>query len=198
MACFSSLCPCGLKIPEARKSRKTTTPRGAGAAHAPGSPTCPLVGAKGGLHPPAGRARGMRSVAEALVTCAGAGKMAAAWRWAAAGRALIRGQVFGATLTIRRELSAFVTDQTIPPPAMYGGRHTVTMVPGDGIGPELMQHVQAVFRCACVPVDFEVVDVRPSLSNEADIEGVLTAIRRNRVALKGEWGFPWGAGVMGG
>ncbi|XP_059818899.1 isocitrate dehydrogenase [NAD] subunit gamma, mitochondrial-like isoform X2 [Hypanus sabinus] len=72
-----------------------------------------------------------------------------------------------------------------PPPAKYGGRHTVAMIPGDGIGPELMAHVRDVFRCACVPIDFEVVDVRPSPDSGASLEGALTAIRRNRVALKG-------------
>ncbi|XP_051865059.1 isocitrate dehydrogenase [NAD] subunit gamma, mitochondrial isoform X1 [Pristis pectinata] len=94
-------------------------------------------------------------------------------------------QVPSAAASSHRRLSAFVTDQTIPPPAKYGGRHTVAMIPGDGIGPELMAHVRDVFRCACVPVDFEVVHVHPSLDNTASIEGALTAIRRNRVALKG-------------
>ncbi|TRZ08133.1 hypothetical protein HGM15179_018973, partial [Zosterops borbonicus] len=36
--------------------------------------------------------------------------------------------------------------RSIPPPAKYGGRHTVTLIPGDGIGPELMLHVKDVFR----------------------------------------------------
>uniref|UniRef100_A0A672HNQ7 Isocitrate dehydrogenase (NAD(+)) 3 non-catalytic subunit gamma n=1 Tax=Salarias fasciatus TaxID=181472 RepID=A0A672HNQ7_SALFA len=43
----------------------------------------------------------------------------------------------------------------IPPPAKYGGRHTVTLIPGDGIGPELANHVRELFRFCCVPVDFE-------------------------------------------
>uniref|UniRef100_A0A8C1UIR2 Isocitrate dehydrogenase (NAD(+)) 3 non-catalytic subunit gamma n=1 Tax=Cyprinus carpio TaxID=7962 RepID=A0A8C1UIR2_CYPCA len=33
-----------------------------------------------------------------------------------------------------------------PPPAEYGGRHTVTLIPGDGIGPELLNHVREIFR----------------------------------------------------
>jgi len=33
-----------------------------------------------------------------------------------------------------------------PPPAKYGGRHTVTLIPGDGIGPELLGHVRELFR----------------------------------------------------
>ncbi|KAG8554325.1 hypothetical protein GDO81_003764 [Engystomops pustulosus] len=72
-----------------------------------------------------------------------------------------------------------------PPPAKYGGRQTVTMIPGDGIGPELALHVKEVFRHACVPVDFEVVNVNSTTTNEEDIQNAITAIRRNRVALKG-------------
>lgn len=73
---------------------------------------------------------------------------------------------------------------TVPPSAKYGGRHTVTMIPGDGVGPELMVHVKRVFRSSCVPVDFEEVCVTSS-SNEEEIHNALMAIRRNRVALKG-------------
>ncbi|CDQ94770.1 unnamed protein product, partial [Oncorhynchus mykiss] len=70
-----------------------------------------------------------------------------------------------------------------PPPAKYGGRHTVTLIPGDGIGPELLNHVKELFRFSCVPVDFEVVNV--SSATEDDINNAITAIRRNGVALKG-------------
>uniref|UniRef100_A0A3Q3MGT4 Isocitrate dehydrogenase [NAD] subunit, mitochondrial n=1 Tax=Labrus bergylta TaxID=56723 RepID=A0A3Q3MGT4_9LABR len=72
-----------------------------------------------------------------------------------------------------------------PPPAKYGGRHTVTLIPGDGIGPELLNHVREVFRFSCVPVDFEVVHVNSALETEGDINNAITAIRRNGVALKG-------------
>uniref|UniRef100_A0AAQ4P8H4 Isocitrate dehydrogenase (NAD(+)) 3 non-catalytic subunit gamma n=1 Tax=Gasterosteus aculeatus aculeatus TaxID=481459 RepID=A0AAQ4P8H4_GASAC len=72
-----------------------------------------------------------------------------------------------------------------PPPAKYGGRHTVTLIPGDGIGPELLNHVKEVFRFCCVPVDFEVVHVNSAVETEDDINNAITAIRRNGVALKG-------------
>ncbi|XP_066473993.1 isocitrate dehydrogenase [NAD] subunit gamma, mitochondrial isoform X1 [Tiliqua scincoides] len=72
----------------------------------------------------------------------------------------------------------------LPPPAKYGGRHTVTMIPGDGIGPELMLHVKELFRHACVPVDFEEVLIG-SAADEEDVDNAIMAIRRNRVALKG-------------
>lgn len=39
-----------------------------------------------------------------------------------------------------------VTNVLQPPPAKYGGRHTVALIPGDGIGPELLNHVREVFR----------------------------------------------------
>ncbi|KAF7651578.1 hypothetical protein LDENG_00108930 [Lucifuga dentata] len=72
-----------------------------------------------------------------------------------------------------------------PPPARYGGRHTVTLIPGDGIGPELANHVCQVFRFCCVPVDFEVVNVDSAMISEDDISNAIMAIRRNGVALKG-------------
>ncbi|CAF1640126.1 unnamed protein product, partial [Didymodactylos carnosus] len=28
----------------------------------------------------------------------------------------------------------------------YGGRYTITLIHGDGVGPELMEHVKAVIR----------------------------------------------------
>jgi len=61
----------------------------------------------------------------------------------------------------------------------------VTLIPGDGIGPELLNHVRELFRFSCVPVDFEVVNVNSALTTEDDIDNAITAIRRNGVALKG-------------
>ncbi|XP_031581571.1 isocitrate dehydrogenase [NAD] subunit gamma, mitochondrial-like [Oreochromis aureus] len=77
------------------------------------------------------------------------------------------------------------TYTTIAPPARYGGRHTVTLIPGDGIGPELAKHVCELFRFCCVPVDFEVVNVDSTETSEDDINNAIMAIRRNGVALKG-------------
>ncbi|KAF5902065.1 isocitrate dehydrogenase [NAD] subunit gamma, mitochondrial-like, partial [Clarias magur] len=92
--------------------------------------------------------------------------------------------VFGTAVSNQREKSTY-TGKSIPPPARYGGRHTVTLIPGDGIGPDLLNHVRELFRFSCVPVDFEVVNVNSSLNNEDDINNAITAIRRNGVALKG-------------
>ncbi|XP_010873392.1 isocitrate dehydrogenase [NAD] subunit gamma, mitochondrial isoform X2 [Esox lucius] len=97
------------------------------------------------------------------------------------GRLATSAKVFGATVSSVREKST--VGRIIPPPAKYGGRHTVTLIPGDGIGPELLNHVRELFRFSCVPVDFEVVNV--CSSTEDDINNAITAIRRNGVALKG-------------
>uniref|UniRef100_A0AAZ3PH77 Isopropylmalate dehydrogenase-like domain-containing protein n=1 Tax=Oncorhynchus tshawytscha TaxID=74940 RepID=A0AAZ3PH77_ONCTS len=89
-------------------------------------------------------------------------------------------QVLRTALCGRRQMSRYT-----PPPARYGGRHTVTLIPGDGIGPELLSHVRELFRFCCVPVDFEVVNVDSTMTSEDDINDAITAIRRNGVALKG-------------
>ena len=40
------------------------------------------------------------------------------------------------------------------------GHNKVTLVPGDGVGPELMSAVRDVFLAAGVPVDFEEIFIR--------------------------------------
>ncbi|XP_045133482.1 isocitrate dehydrogenase [NAD] subunit gamma, mitochondrial-like [Portunus trituberculatus] len=70
------------------------------------------------------------------------------------------------------------------PVAQYGGRFTVTMIPGDGIGPEMMGYVRNIFRYAGVPVDFEEVQITKN-STEDEFEKALVCIKRNGVALKG-------------
>uniref|UniRef100_A0A8C9LE77 Isopropylmalate dehydrogenase-like domain-containing protein n=1 Tax=Pavo cristatus TaxID=9049 RepID=A0A8C9LE77_PAVCR len=99
---------------------------------------------------------------------------------------------------LRSDFSNFTRGFDGPPPAKYGGRHTVTLIPGDGIGPELMLHVKEVFRHACVPVDFEEVKVGAE-APEDEVHNAIMAIRRNGVALKGTrggcsvgWGSGWG------
>lgn len=59
------------------------------------------------------------------------------------------------------------------------------MLPGGGIGPELMAYVREVFRYAGVPVDFEEVPIDPNSDSNEDLEYAITSIRRNGAALKG-------------
>ncbi|XP_019881845.1 isocitrate dehydrogenase [NAD] subunit beta, mitochondrial [Aethina tumida] len=65
-------------------------------------------------------------------------------------------------------------------------RVSCTLIPGDGVGPELIFSVQEVFKAAGVPVDFESYffsEVNPTLS--APLEDVAKSISKNRVCLKG-------------
>jgi len=71
------------------------------------------------------------------------------------------------------------------PLAKYGGRHTVTMLPGDGIGPEMMGYVKEVFRYAGAPVDFETVQLDPTTDEYADLVNAISSVKRNGCAIKG-------------
>jgi isocitrate dehydrogenase (NAD+) len=69
--------------------------------------------------------------------------------------------------------------------ARYGGRQTVTALPGDGIGPEMIDHVHRIFTFAQVPVDFETIQVSSENPREEDLENAIVSVKRNGVALKG-------------
>lgn len=68
----------------------------------------------------------------------------------------------------------------------------VTMIPGDGIGPELMHSVKSVFEAADCPIVFEefwVSEVQSRCSPEL-ISDLIASINRNKVALKGNIATP--------
>eukprot|EP00088_Acartia_fossae_P022536 TRINITY_DN23716_c0_g1_i1.p1 TRINITY_DN23716_c0_g1~~TRINITY_DN23716_c0_g1_i1.p1 ORF type:complete len:380 (+),score=143.04 TRINITY_DN23716_c0_g1_i1:39-1178(+) len=71
------------------------------------------------------------------------------------------------------------------PMARYGGRHTVTMMPGDGIGPEMMSYVKEVYKHAGAPVDFETVTLDPSTDNYDDLYNAIASVKRNGCGIKG-------------
>ena len=54
----------------------------------------------------------------------------------------ITGTSFG-----KKHISTEANAQTDDPFASFGGRHTVTLIPGDGVGPELAHSVKQIFRC---------------------------------------------------
>jgi isocitrate dehydrogenase (NAD+) len=90
---------------------------------------------------------------------------------------------------IQRNYSARIRSLALPikrtPLAKYGGRSTVTVLPGDGIGPEMFKLVQKIFRFAHVPVDFEVIDLDSRDLSDKALDQAIDAIKRNGVALKG-------------
>ncbi|KAF5287232.1 hypothetical protein FQR65_LT12276 [Abscondita terminalis] len=78
-----------------------------------------------------------------------------------------------------------VKKTTSIPIALYGGRNAVTMLPGGGIGPELMNYVKEIFKYSGAPVDFEVIEIDPKSDEKNDLEYAITSIKRNGVAIKG-------------
>src|SRR5438874_2063574 len=67
-------------------------------------------------------------------------------------------------------------------------QHKITLLPGDGIGPEVTASVVAIIECAGVAVDWETYFVgSEALSRFGDPlpQEVLDSILRNKVALKG-------------
>ncbi|EJW87234.1 isocitrate dehydrogenase gamma subunit [Wuchereria bancrofti] len=70
--------------------------------------------------------------------------------------------------------------------AKYGGRQMVTLLTGDGVGPEMINHVKYIFGHADVPVDFEEMPLNSDMNYpDAGMEHALLSTRRNGVALKG-------------
>ena len=67
-------------------------------------------------------------------------------------------------------------------------KHKVTLIPGEGIGPEVAAATQRILDAAGVSIDWEVVEGRaekPSETGQYVQEAAVESVRRNRVALKG-------------
>jgi isocitrate dehydrogenase (NAD+) len=63
----------------------------------------------------------------------------------------------------------------------------VTLIEGDGIGPEISQAVKDIFTQAKVPIKWESVDVTPQLKDGRTVipDEAIESIHKNFVALKG-------------
>ncbi|KAI8957896.1 isocitrate dehydrogenase subunit 1 [Daldinia sp. FL1419] len=92
---------------------------------------------------------------------------------------------------IQNASRSFATVQSdIFKPTKYGGKYTVTLIPGDGIGAEVAESVKTVFKADSVPIDWEQVDVSgvesgsPGSLEEMFRESV-ASLKRNKLALKG-------------
>jgi isocitrate dehydrogenase (NAD+) len=75
--------------------------------------------------------------------------------------------------------------------------HRVTLIPGDGIGPELAEATRRVLDASGVEFDWEVQDAGEGVMAQFGTplpEHVLESVRRNKVALKGPITTPVGAG----
>lgn len=78
-----------------------------------------------------------------------------------------------------------------------GPPYTVTLFPGDGIGPEISAAVQRIYKAADVPVRWEthVIDVAGTPPGKSPVsEEALESVRRNGFGLKGPMATPIGKG----
>lgn len=77
------------------------------------------------------------------------------------------------------------------------GKQAVTLIPGDGIGPEISRSVERIFESAHAPVVFESVDVTPvvGLDGKTQIPAeAIESVNRNKIGLKGPLATPIGKG----
>jgi isocitrate dehydrogenase (NAD+) len=75
--------------------------------------------------------------------------------------------------------------------------HTITLIPGDGIGPEVAGATRRVLEASGVKIDWDVQEAGAAVAEKRGTtlpEEVLASIRANKVALKGPIGTPIGKG----
>jgi isocitrate dehydrogenase (NAD+) len=78
-------------------------------------------------------------------------------------------------------------------PAKFGGKYTVTLIPGDGIGTEVTDSVKEVFETLNVPVEWEEYNVSGETTGDAGLfQEAMDSLKRNKVGLKGILFTPMG------
>ena len=76
-------------------------------------------------------------------------------------------------------------------------KHVITLIPGDGIGPEVSEAVVRIFKAAGLEIEWERHDagvIAFEKTNETIPAALLDSIKRNKVALKGPVTTPIGQG----
>lgn len=75
--------------------------------------------------------------------------------------------------------------------------HRVTLIPGDGVGPEVVDAARKCVEATGVKIEWEKVDAGAEIMDKCGTplpDGVIDSIKRNRVALKGPVTTPVGSG----
>jgi isocitrate dehydrogenase (NAD+) len=76
-------------------------------------------------------------------------------------------------------------------------KHTITVIPGDGIGPEVTKAMQDVLEASGVNIEWEIHEAGSEVFNRYGTtlpQDTLDSIMRNKVAIKGPIGTPIGTG----
>ncbi|OLY82050.1 Isocitrate dehydrogenase [NAD] subunit 2, mitochondrial [Smittium mucronatum] len=78
------------------------------------------------------------------------------------------------------------------------GNYIATMIPGDGIGPEISQSVVKIFEAAKVPIEWENVEVTPVMKDGVTSipKPAVDSIMKTKIALKGPLMTPIGKGFV--
>ena len=74
---------------------------------------------------------------------------------------------------------------------------TVTLIPGDGIGPEIAVAVQKIFAAAEAPIAWEPVDVTPVKNPDGTMgipQAVIDSVNKHKIGLKSPLMTPVGKG----
>lgn len=90
------------------------------------------------------------------------------------------------TLYVPPSVTAPLQNVISSPEPVLDHKVRVTLVPGDGIGPELMMCVREVFKLIGAPVEFEEIlasELMPGRSSS--IDDLVNSFKRNKVGLKG-------------
>ncbi|KAG6184903.1 isocitrate dehydrogenase (NAD(+)) idh1 [Claviceps purpurea] len=85
---------------------------------------------------------------------------------------------------------SFATVQSdIFKPSKFGGKYTVTLIPGDGIGAEVAESVKTIFKADNVPIDWEQIEVSGMIDGAGRTEDAfresVASLKRNKLGLKG-------------
>ena len=75
----------------------------------------------------------------------------------------------------------------------------VTLIPGDGVGPEVTTSMRRIVEATGVPIDWELVNAGAEVLEKEGTplpDSVLASIRRNKVAIKGPVTTPVGTGFQ--
>lgn len=86
---------------------------------------------------------------------------------------------------IKRNFSS--EEEAGKPSNRIGGKHILTMIPGDGVGPELCESVKMVFAAAGVPVEWNEIAISDigSYGSKHSLLDVADSLKKTGVAIKG-------------
>lgn len=107
-----------------------------------------------------------------------------------AGARLLRAAARNATNSSSMPVRTMATIQSdIFKPTKFGGKYTVTLIPGDGIGAEVSESVKEIFKADNVPVEWEQVNVTGIETGDKHTEELfreaIASLKRNKLGLKG-------------